>query len=517
MKSLRDYLEASSVVLCLISAGCSSDISIHHGTPGAGEASPRISTLNLTPQPPSNRFGFNDDFGIGSPGYMEKRSYRYAREAGMGWVRYWVYMYNVQNENGSFNWETVDNAVVSAQAAGLNLYITLAWPSAYMTPGRPRAYRPWNCMRKDGSDLYDSTLDYPNCTTNSGFDVGRFQDFVNKAVARYGDRVKYWGFSNEMSDPVFWRSGNVYTQVYIPGYDAAKAEAQRRGFNISIVGPENNIAQELRNDLAAERSYGRRMFDVISFHHYSGSIYEFLASTNTYRNFNGLREVWLTEAGAVSLSNNAVSEAAQASTLLAKYQEYTGLLNQSQLNRFFLYRLRANAPNDFGILREDQTPKKAYLDLKTLLCPAGSCAVPSTMYALPDFTGDRFADFADFHRPSAGFWIHQNYRNGSFSPFGVNWGYGPGMAGDDWTVIAGDFTGDGHADFADVNLISGGFWVHENMRNGTFNRSALVSASLNPSRDLLVADFNGDRYADIIERDRTNGKIWVRLNPRVAG
>lgn len=91
---------------------------------------------------------------------------------------------------------------------------------------------------------------------------------------------------------------------------------------------------------------------------------------------------------------------------------------------------------------------------------------PDWRLIVADFNNDGFVDVADFHIPSGQFWAHLN--NGSLNFSSTNYAFGTGFVNPVFTTIFGDFTGDGYADFADVNRQTGEFWVHENLHNGTF-------------------------------------------------
>jgi hypothetical protein len=84
-----------------------------------------------------------------------------------------------------------------------------------------------------------------------------------------------------------------------------------------------------------------------------------------------------------------------------------------------------------------------------------------------DFTGDGYVDIVDYHVPSAHFWVHANIGgnqwNGGYIYDAGAFSY-PGF-----TTLFADFTGDGYADYADVNTGTGDMWVHENLHNGTFS------------------------------------------------
>ena len=112
---------------------------------------------------------------------------------------------------------------------------------------------------------------------------------------------------------------------------------------------------------------------------------------------------------------------------------------------------------------------------------------PEWTVLVADFDGDHRADIADYHRPSGYFWIHRNTSSGngiSFDP--ADWGMGQGYGAAGWKVIVGDFTGDGRADFADLNTATGEFWVHLNYGNGTFQPQGTSSGyarSYRPNTD----------------------------------
>ena len=148
-----------------------------------------------------------------------------------------------------------------------------------------------------------------------------------------------------------------------------------------------------------------------------------------------------------------------------------------------------------------------------------------------DFTGDRFADYADHDIASGAFFVHANLTNGTFAGVGNNWGTGTtctvdggsGSAKTPCDVMVGDFTGDGYADYADHEPSTGLFYVHENLRNGRFagaginwgtGRTCTRDASSGKPCAVLVGDFTGDGYADYADREPSTGHFFVHENLR---
>ncbi len=145
-----------------------------------------------------------------------------------------------------------------------------------------------------------------------------------------------------------------------------------------------------------------------------------------------------------------------------------------------------------------------------------TCTGPDCEVLVGDFTGDGYADYADHILSTGGFYVHENYRDGTFAPWGVGWGSGQTCTGSGCEVLVGDFTGDGYADFADRTILTGEFVVHANLRNGTFSTAAWGGGTNCGSLDCetLVGDFTGDGYADYADHSLSTGAFWVHENYR---
>jgi hypothetical protein len=142
---------------------------------------------------------------------------------------------------------------------------------------------------------------------------------------------------------------------------------------------------------------------------------------------------------------------------------------------------------------------------------------------MPDFNGDKFADFADLNAGGT-FWTHVNLGNGTFATGDYNWGQTMATSSQAWRSLAADFNGDGRADFADLNATldsgsSGHLWVHFNHGPSGYSHLGMhgsTAASTDPGIEVLPGDFNCDGSADILERNVRTGALRVLRNSRAV-
>jgi hypothetical protein len=284
-----------------------------------------------------NAFGVNNDYGMVNYSIEHTTSHtgvgqdahRRVREAGVGWIRYWLSWEVVQSTSdpnpANWHWATADYDIDAAIDQGLNVYVTIQGAPAW-AHGGAQTWHFLQCFA--GNDQWDPSK--PGCgPTGSAnayapFDPApgegqsaNWKRFVSAAVKRYGDRVKYWGFWNEPTERHFWpeypeapcydRLGQLVTKVIKPGREAALAANP----SVQIVGPDDYLPASIEHLLHLERDGGcgvppaGRLFDVIALHSYNipsggGALNEIFAAMEGHFR----REVWLTETnGGAGLQN----------------------------------------------------------------------------------------------------------------------------------------------------------------------------------------------------------------------
>ena len=171
-----------------------------------------------------NPFGVNNEYGMVNLSIEQtttalgvgQDAHKRVREAGVGWVRYWLSWEVVQPTSdpnpANWNWTASDYDIDAAIDQGLNVYVSIVGAPAWPHGGVP-TYHWLQCFA--GNDQFDETK--PGCGPPGSANAAALFDpapgegqsanwkrFVHAAVKRYGDRVKYWGFWNEPTERHFW-------------------------------------------------------------------------------------------------------------------------------------------------------------------------------------------------------------------------------------------------------------------------------------------------------------------------
>jgi hypothetical protein len=136
-----------------------------------------------------------------------------------------------------------------------------------------------------------------------------------------------------------------------------------------------------------------------------------------------------------------------------------------------------------------------------------------------DLNGDGRADLIEHNRKTGQLWVRRNTGpGGTFAPEDVYISHRSqvGSLGQDWRLIAADFDGNGVVDIADFHIPTSQFWVHPAVNIGTWQFSAgswNPTASFNwPGFTTVFGDFTGDGWADYADVNRNTGEIWVHRN-----
>lgn len=284
---------------------------------------------------------------------------------GASWIRLDIDWSVVEAERGRYDWSASDRLIDAASAAGLDVLGMLAYTPAWARP-------------VGTDDKHPPIDDEP------------FVDFARAAVARYGPLgVRAWEVWNEPNSALFWSTGpdpERYGRLL-----QATAGAIRAGDRHAIIvsgglapgldrpddgwlSPETFLDELIDGGALAE-------VDAVGIHPYSYParpldpdsapwntflrlpvLYERIAAAEA-----GPRCLWVTEYGAPTGEHDrAVSEREQAA-MLTESLEAAG--RWPWLGPILLYTLRdfREAPDDlewnFGILRDDGTPKRAWDDL----------------------------------------------------------------------------------------------------------------------------------------------------------
>ena len=310
-----------------------------------------------------------------------------AADAGFGWVRYDFNWFQIEPVNDQFDWAAQDAAVDAAVDRGLNVFVTLAY-----TPQWAAA---------DSGSCVPGGAEAVRCETGTFANIADWTDFVDEAVARYGDRVKVFGMWNEPNLGGFYRGSlqQYVDQVLVPGSAAVHAACA----DCLVAGPETAgltkssawngdsgicaFGQCIRNgwelDLGGVLDAAGDSIDVVTQHFYATDAEnlavqkltdgEFFGSTMTHDSLRGVltesgaigKPVWLTETGWPSQD---IGEEEQATHLVGAFQARKELLNGTHATaqndpfhvaKIFVYELidDPNIEPKWGLLRADGTPK----------------------------------------------------------------------------------------------------------------------------------------------------------------
>jgi len=219
------------------------------------------------------------------------------REAGLVWVRDWSLKWQeVEPEKGRFTFTETDYQIDRPRRHGLQVLGLLPFPSSNWSSSAPESV-----SGKGG---------YPQNRARVAYtprDLGEFENYVEKTVAHYKGRIRWWHVFNEP----------LYTDYSLPrklGYDGATyarlaqaaARAARRADPecrvLAGIGAiqEGQILDDFARFFAAG---GLAAVDAVDVHHYPGLrppefLEGLLAKLNALMEKHGGRKpIWITEYG----------------------------------------------------------------------------------------------------------------------------------------------------------------------------------------------------------------------------
>lgn len=353
-----------------------------------------IATPVETPIPPSPGTGF--DYGIQVHLFHLDAAYAcdLVNNMHFGWIKHQIEWKEYEPSRGQYKWETIDQIVDTAHAAGLNILLSVVKAPAWARGGR---------TEEDGPPA----------------DYNDYGNFVGAMAQRYCGKVQAYEIWNEQNLRREWNTGrNLSAKEYVDllhvAYDRIKAVCPSA---IVVSGGPTPVGFTEQPNNIDDFQYLREMYqaglqnycDAVGIHpsgfnsppdwrfpppysepdmrspgHTQNRQFYFLNTIEGYHNImvefgDGDRKLWATEFGWASIEdltdrpNEGYEYAAdnteleQADYLLralqiARAKGYMGVMFIWNLN-FAPARGNADERAAFGILREDWSPRLAYQTL----------------------------------------------------------------------------------------------------------------------------------------------------------
>ncbi len=302
--------------------------------------------------------------------------------AGVRWVRTGFAWCDLEPVRGAWRFDSSDRVVQKARSLGIEILAILGGPPGWANGGYPPNYPPT--------------------------DIEAWKNYVRTVVSRYKGSISAYEIWNEENIHGFW----------MPSPSASDYVSLLRN-TTPLIREADPGAKVIMGGLAGlDPSYMDACFregiadlvDAVAFHPYPETLrfmnytpqedhirfvigwVRWLISTYTSKNL----EIWLTEFGWTTCANfpPGVSEDTQASYILRSLINYAG----TTADKIFYYNLwdanqnPGDAESNYGILRNDFSPKKSYHWMRSFISLFGratsksgsvsvSCSNPSTLEA----------------------------------------------------------------------------------------------------------------------------------------
>jgi hypothetical protein len=280
-------------------------------------------------------------------------------QAGVKWLRLFPEWQTLEPKQGQFDWTSSDKLVADARANHLHMLGTWLY------------FAPW--ASADGG-------------TRKGpiRHMQFWRDYVSATVGRYHKDIKYWEVWNEFNGSFYeGRDGadrvKDYADFVVAAYDAAKAIDPDAKVGMSVASFDAAFLD------AAIKAGAAGHFDFICVHPYDnlGTLAEggevgFLNMEGYLRAMlkaNGQpvdTPLWITEVGDMAPSKAEPVRDAHQADMLAK--AYLATVAQG-FQRVFWFEARGPAYEkdaEFGVIRQDWTPRPSYVAYKTMTAMLGA-------------------------------------------------------------------------------------------------------------------------------------------------
>ncbi len=273
------------------------------------------------------------------------------KEARIGWIRVDASWNEIEERKGFFNYSRLDQAINYAANNGLKVLCVLAYTPSWANGGKAPIYPP--------------------------LDVSYWRRFVSTTVKRYKGKVHYWSIWNEpnLKDFFVGSPTDYLEKILIP----AGQEIRDADSTAKIVAPEisYSTAPESRWDtyMKTVLNKGKKFIDIVSIHIYDNrgadaimkkieegdAVYPSVVNLKTITGYGG-KELWLTETG---WTTAVVTEDQQATNY---FELLKRILNSSSVDKVFFYEIKdIENVSYYGILKSNNTPKKAYYTYKNFI------------------------------------------------------------------------------------------------------------------------------------------------------
>ncbi|HPO14868.1 MAG TPA: family 1 glycosylhydrolase [Candidatus Hydrogenedentes bacterium] len=304
----------------------------------------------LKPESPWGMGVYLYRYGDSPDGYARMdRAAALAQAAGVKWSREEFSWASTEPQRGTFDFHYYDQVVDTAHRHGISVYGLLSYWSTWT-----------------------------NAYTEEG--VNDFAVWARAVVHHFKDRIKHWEVYNEPN--IFFWSGpkELYPVLVKKCYEAIKAEdPEAQVLAISTAGVDKKFIRQCLNAGAP--------FDILTIHPYRQHLAEesFIREMQSTAKLVGNRPVWITEMGWSTHVGN-VDERKQA-LLLAR--AYLSAVASGAVQNISWYDFRNDGhdpfyfESNFGVVREDMTPKPAYRALATL-CTTLAHGAPVTPHKSTD-------------------------------------------------------------------------------------------------------------------------------------